>query len=593
MTIGDRFQEIATRFWQNDTNPYRLVVAKAFEHYASWWSQNPYSERLEFQQGILSGDYSTTLMTPEGLRIGIVGLNTTFLQLVPGSFEARLACDASQLHAVCGGDPPGWCADRDACILLTHQPPNWFFPHIHQRVYPEINPAGRFLLHLFGHMHENVIRTTTVGGGRALRQWQGCSLFGLEFFNDTQDRRHGYSAGMLEVSRRRGSLRHWPRKAVFDRSSGWRFARDSESCSLQEADGGTNPEVFELRETGTKSSDHVEMRIQRHIQAMDVPDADDRRRAVRVLGELGRPAKRALRRLMRAFEDPDEGVRGAAGEAVLKMGELAIPHLLEALKNPEAAVRGRSASLLREFAPDYKEAIPLLIHLLDDPHAGVRRTAAASLEKYGSLANSAAPSLCRLLGDSDRDTRRQAAQTLGKIKAVPDEAVTALAAALPSELDEETRRSIVYALGDIGSPLALDALALAVNDQQRHVAALAAEAIGKIGVANDAAVSSLIVALEEFDYWLLQSNATRTLAILKSSRPDVITALRRLASNVHHSASFLAAWALGEIGPAAAEAIPELRKLANESPEPTIRATATAALERINQRGDKNVVGPS
>src|SRR5437667_85427 len=108
--------------------------------------------------------------------------------------------------------------------------------------------------------------------------------------------------------------------------------------------------------------------------------------------------------------------------------------------------------------------------------------AAVSLEKFGPLAKAAAPSLCRLLGDSDWEIRRHAAQALGKIKTVPDEAVTALASGLPGEPNEEARRSYVYALGDIGSPFALDALAPAVNDPQRHVAALAAEAIGKIGV---------------------------------------------------------------------------------------------------------------
>lgn len=52
---------------------------------------------------------------------------------------------------------------------------------IQAKVYPEINPAGRFAVHLFGHMHENVIRSQSHGGGPMVRQWQGPSLFAGRF----------------------------------------------------------------------------------------------------------------------------------------------------------------------------------------------------------------------------------------------------------------------------------------------------------------------------------------------------------------------------------------------------------------------------
>jgi HEAT repeat protein len=324
------------------------------------------------------------------------------------------------------------------------------------------------------------------------------------------------------------------------------------------------------------------MRVQRHIELMDVPEADDRRRAIRVLGEIGSPAKRALRRLMHAFKDPHEEVRGAAAEAVFNMGDLALPYLLKALNDPHPSLRGRSANLLGGFAPHFTDAIPKLIRLLEDPHVGVRRTAAVSLEEFGPLAKDATSSLCRLLGDSDRDMRRHAAQTLGKIKTVSDDAVISLASALDGEGDEEARRSIVYAMGDIGSTFALNALARALSDPSRHVAALAAEAIGRIGSANDACLSSLITVLGESDYTLLQVNAARTLGIIKSSRPDVIAALRHIAGTANSSCAFCATWALGEIGPEAASAIPELRKLKNESPEETIRGIAAEALKKID-----------
>src|SRR5260221_6558436 len=104
----------------------------------------------------------------------------------------------------CGNDIISWVERHHGTILMTHQGPDWLDARSANSVYPEIKPAGRFTVHLFGHMHENVIRSASSGGGKPLRQWQGCSLFGMEKFGEppTIDRRHGYNLGRIEFLER-------------------------------------------------------------------------------------------------------------------------------------------------------------------------------------------------------------------------------------------------------------------------------------------------------------------------------------------------------------------------------------------------------
>ncbi len=237
------FSAVADEFWQAPDCEYRRVIEEAFANYTTWWRKTPFRGGVPINGSLFPGDFSASLDLESGQRVGIVRLNATFLQLAGGHYQERLAWDLRQFHGACGGDGPQWVGEHDVCLLLTHQGPEWLDDRSRNDVYSEINPAGRFATHLFGHTHENVIRTTSVGGGKPLRQWQGNSLFGIEQWGEPpqSDRRHGYSAGRIEFEKKAATIRHWPRKAVKD-ANGWRFERDTESCVLEESDGGTSPE---------------------------------------------------------------------------------------------------------------------------------------------------------------------------------------------------------------------------------------------------------------------------------------------------------------------------------------------------------------
>ncbi len=101
----DEFPEVQAEFWETCESPYRQVVDHAFEAYSAWWAQCPFRNRLSTRQGTLPGDFSATI-THRGLKVGVVGLNTAFLQLTEGDYQGKLACNSRQFHAVCDGDHP-------------------------------------------------------------------------------------------------------------------------------------------------------------------------------------------------------------------------------------------------------------------------------------------------------------------------------------------------------------------------------------------------------------------------------------------------------------------------------------------------------
>jgi tetratricopeptide (TPR) repeat protein len=242
----DGFQRIEAKFWDQPAGGYRRVINDAFAAYNQWWNKAPH--RLDtVKTGALPGDFSVTLQH-YGLRIGIVGLNTTFLQLAGGNYEGRLVWDARQLHAVCEGGVDAWSKQHDVCLLLTHQGPGWLTPEAREHGESEIAPAGRFAVHLFGHQHETDISYTHRGGSRqAVRLCQGCSVFGMEKFGDPPktQRAHGYTAGRIELGENEAYLRLWPRMAT-KKTGRWRFIPDQEHAELDD-DEGTSAEPVAVR----------------------------------------------------------------------------------------------------------------------------------------------------------------------------------------------------------------------------------------------------------------------------------------------------------------------------------------------------------
>ncbi len=235
------YPEVQVEFWRDPSSPYRKLIDQAFANYSTWLKSQPFCA-LDLSPGLLPGDFSTVIQR-EGLRLGIVGLNSSFLQLTGADYEGKLAVDVRQLHAVCGGDGPAWVKNTDFSLLMTHHPPTWLSAEAREHFFAEVVPPGRFAAQVFGHMHEHMATTLSVGGAAPRRQIQGSSLFGLESFGDGKlDRRHGYAAGRITVDdRNEASLRLWPRVARKHAAGHWRIVQDLDAFELSD-DQGTRPE---------------------------------------------------------------------------------------------------------------------------------------------------------------------------------------------------------------------------------------------------------------------------------------------------------------------------------------------------------------
>jgi formylglycine-generating enzyme required for sulfatase activity len=235
--------------WTDETSESRVAITEMFAAYQAWWAKHELKLPHDWQlrRGLLPGDWSLTI--PHGdRRIGVVGLNSSYVQLREGNFENKLHLDTRQFHAASGGDGPRWAEQHDVSLLLTHHGPGWFGPDGYRHLREEIDVPGRFVAHLHGHMHEQQQYVSAEAGSRPRRRWQGPSLFGLEWFEGKVERVHGYTAGRIDFDASDSSvaqLRLWPRNAV-KTGSGKRTLGVDRSIEV-DGDGGTRAEPIELR----------------------------------------------------------------------------------------------------------------------------------------------------------------------------------------------------------------------------------------------------------------------------------------------------------------------------------------------------------
>jgi hypothetical protein len=216
-------------FWADALSPYRKLVDDAFANYSKWWDSTAIPKPDGYQRGPLPGEFAATV-EKEGVSLGVLGLNSAFLQLKAGHFHNKLVLHVRQFNDPCKGNGIAWTGEHHACLLMTHHPPDWLTPQAQRALNGEIHePPHRFALQLFGHMHEHDLTTVSKGGGEARRRLQGSSLFSMEEWDDEKGtgqvrRFHGYSLNQLKVDGKgKATLRFWPRKAERKQDGGWDF----------------------------------------------------------------------------------------------------------------------------------------------------------------------------------------------------------------------------------------------------------------------------------------------------------------------------------------------------------------------------------
>ncbi|WP_082466250.1 metallophosphoesterase family protein [Sphingomonas sp. Leaf38] len=211
------------------SSEYRARLDRLFENFVAW-QERAIATGIHLtpkHRGPLAGDAAYEFEVGEE-TVGVVCLNSTWLQIGAGDYKGRLHVDPRQLLPATGNDATEWCRGHQTNLMVTHQPPNWLSPTSQIQWDAEIAPAGRFDVHLFGHMHEHDATMVSYGGSPARRTLQASSVFGLEHIAGQQVRAHGYSVGQIDGAGSARMLTNWPRIAAKTRSGRWQIAPDTE-----------------------------------------------------------------------------------------------------------------------------------------------------------------------------------------------------------------------------------------------------------------------------------------------------------------------------------------------------------------------------
>jgi HEAT repeat protein len=208
-------------------------------------------------------------------------------------------------------------------------------------------------------------------------------------------------------------------------------------------------------------------------------------------------------------------------------------------------------------------------------------TTIAALEKVGFADAAAVPRIMNLLDDSNPMIRMKASQALGQIGPQALAAVPALIRSL-KDPSAQVRCNAAWALGCVGSGTqVIPPLIEALDDDDPEVRRYSAFALSLLGPLADDAVPKLIERLEDARMGYMAARALGAIGPgAKRSIPHLVTALRGDCSITRMEY----AGALGKFGVDAKQAVPDLLELAQD-PDPILQKAAEAALLTIGRDG--------
>jgi HEAT repeat protein len=148
--------------------------------------------------------------------------------------------------------------------------------------------------------------------------------------------------------------------------------------ALQEKDAAVRREAASLLADMGPRAPRVTFRPL--ADALRDPDGEVRRRAVSALDKSGAREPLLCRRLIAALED--EGLREAVSNLLARVGEEAVPQLIDALQSEKASVRLGAVISLGKIGTGAKEAYqPLATMFRNDPDPEIRKATREALGK--------------------------------------------------------------------------------------------------------------------------------------------------------------------------------------------------------------------
>jgi HEAT repeat protein len=314
------------------------------------------------------------------------------------------------------------------------------------------------------------------------------------------------------------------------------------------------------------------------IRAVVDPDPVVRREAVRALVAVGAEVHLAVPVLGRAMDDTDPAVRARALEGLSRLGEAAVPDLIEAVKNP-TGIRCWACEALADIGPKAKAAVPALIDRSRDSNADARREALLALGEIGPDAVAAVPRLREAVGDRDSTVALAAIYALGRMGDAAHDAEPLLIAKARS--DQPLAKVIAcWALARVrgatseATTQAIPVLAEAMRSRESAVRTAASRAILDLRPAPGPMIAALEKTMEGADPALMAVALDVLAQYGRVALPGLEAALKQPALQAR------TALVLRRMGPAAAPAVPALSEALAEA-RPTARREILFALAAI------------
>jgi len=303
-----------------------------------------------------------------------------------------------------------------------------------------------------------------------------------------------------------------------------------------------------------------------------------------VLGRISFVGGTALQ--LEALRSPNWQVRAAAATELERLGPsdtASVPVLEAYLNDEDSEVRNAAARALAKIVPVTAERIrELQERLKSTDAAGLadRIRSAEALAVIGHGYAESIPSLLRML--KDQSSAQAARAALVRISPY-----CAHLEALRSEYDSVLTSTAREALERLGPE---DAAAVPIfkaylAEENLKVRAGAALALAKIGPAAREALPELQAQLKSTDAatYSIRSHSVEALVAIGEGYADSLPDLTRMLRE--GTATLATVRALGQLGPAAREAVPALTELLHRNEFPRLQEAARNALERIDPKG--------
>jgi HEAT repeat protein len=370
------------------------------------------------------------------------------------------------------------------------------------------------------------------------------------------------------------------------------------------------------------------------------PDANVRQQAIYALHSVGGMAEAVVPILSKIFKEGDAGMRGTVLQVAWVYGGKAKDIFIGGLNDKNADVRQQAVNSLQNGQQDLTELVPAIVELVKDKKQSLRVQLVWLFQRTGEAG---VPHLAELLKDEDVSMRVSASHILQNLGAKAAKAMPAIKAALkddnaqvrlaamhlvatvggegaaflvkqfPAEKDPNMRANLLQIMAQTPDrKLALPLLKTAMSDPSAQVRLTTINVLGNFGQDSKEGFEAFVLGLKDADNQI-RINAGHhgsyygqkswgpleaALAFTKDSgfRQAIlqclegtsyrsktgVTPLMECLKDADPSVRHLACNVLGNIGPDAANALPQLRALAKDN-VPTVQQAAQGAIKRIEQ----------